>query len=161
MSTNPTKKNPDQNRLPSNQRAIDTDTLDGLLGFHMRLAMTKLRRSFLQHVADGAIRPGLASLLLLVSANRGISQVEVSRAMRIDKASLVPLLDKAEAAGWLRRNRSRVDRRRHELVLTRAGRKTAARIQNEIERHVKGFRDRFTENETAQLVEFLRRIYET
>jgi len=81
--------------------------------------------------------------------------------MRIDKASLVPLLDKAEAAGWLRRNRSRVDRRRHELVLTRAGRKTAARIQNEIERHEKGFRDRFTENETAQLVEFLRRIYET
>ena len=79
------------------RRPVDTQPLDGLLGFHIRLAMVELRRSFLRHVADGSVRPGLASLLQLVAANPGASQIELSRAMHTDKASLVSLLDQAEA----------------------------------------------------------------
>lgn len=103
------------------RRPLDTQPVDGLLGYHIRLAMMELRRNFFQHVGEGNVRPGIASLLQLVAANPGASQVELSRAMHVDKASLVALLDKAEGAGWLLRVRSKTDRRRHELRLTSAG----------------------------------------
>lgn len=140
--------------------ALDTQPLDGLLGFHVRLAMVELRRSFLRHVADGRVRPGLATLLQLVAANPGASQVELSRAMHVDKASLVALLDQAEAAGWLKRVRSKVDRRRHELKLTSQGETMAAMLRRQTTRHEKKYIDRFSPAELEQLVEYLRRIYD-
>jgi DNA-binding MarR family transcriptional regulator len=139
---------------------IDTKPLDDLLGYHVRLALMELRRSFFRHVAEGNVRPGLASLLQLVAANPGASQVELSRAMHIDKASLVSLLDQAEDAGWLKRVRSKEDRRRHELVLTPAGEATATKLHKQTMRHEKRFVDRFTPAELERVVEYLRRIYE-
>lgn len=147
-------------RSAHKRRHVDTRPLDELLGFHIRLAMVELRRSFLRHVADGAVRPGLATLLQLVAANPGASQVELSRALHIDKASLVALLDQAEAAGWLKRVRSKVDRRRHELKLTSQGETTAAMLRRQTTRHEKKYLDRFSPAELEQLVEYLRRIYD-
>ena len=139
---------------------IDTMALDGLLGFHIRLAMMELRRSFFEHVGDGSVRPGLASLLQLVAANPGASQVELSREMHIDKASQVSLLDQAESAGWLIRTRSKEDRRRHELKLTPKGEAMAAKIRKQTMRHEKKYVDRFSPEELKQLVEYLHRIYD-
>lgn len=142
------------------RRPVDTQPLDGLLGFHIRLAMMELRRSFFQHVADGGVRPGLASLLQLVAANPGASQVELSRAMHIDKASLVSLLDQAESSGWLNRVRSKEDRRRHELKLTPKGERMAASLRKQTMRHEKKYLDRFTPDELEQIVKYLQRIYD-
>lgn len=139
---------------------IDTQPLDSLLGYHIRLAMMELRRSFFRHVAGSGVRPGLASLLQLVAANPGASQVELSRAMHIDKASLVSLLDKAEAGGWLKRVRSKEDRRRHELALTPAGEQIAATLRKQSLRHEKKYVDRFSPSELEQFVKYLRRIYD-
>ena len=122
--------------------------------------MMELRRSFFRHVEDGDIRPGLASLLQLVAANPGASQIELARVMHIDKASLVALLDRAESAGWLNRVRSREDRRRHELVLTPLGESITAKIRKQTVRHEKRYYDRFSSKEISRLVEYLRRIYD-
>jgi DNA-binding MarR family transcriptional regulator len=140
--------------------SLDTKSLDVLLGFHTRLAMMEIRRSYLRHVGHGEVRPGLASLLQLVAANPGASQIEISRAMHIDKASLVSLLDKAESAGWLNRERSEEDRRRHELVLSPTGEKMAAKLRRQTLRHEEKFLKRFSASELKQLVAYLRRIYE-
>lgn len=121
--------------------------------------MMELRRSFFRHVGDGGVRPGIASLLQLVAANPGASQVELSRAMHVDKASLVALLDKAEGAGWLKRARSKADRRRHELHLTQAGQEAAEKIRLQMQRFEKKYLDRFAPEELAELVDYLRRIY--
>lgn len=140
--------------------SMDTRPLDDLLGFHTRLAAMQIRRSYLANVGNGEIRPGIASLLLLVAANAGASQTDVSRAMHVDKASLVAMLDKAEASGWLQRIRSSEDRRRHELSLTDAGQEMATSLRRQISLHQKKFVDRFTPGELATLVELLRRIYD-
>jgi DNA-binding MarR family transcriptional regulator len=147
-------------KKPRRRPPVDVAPLDSLLGFHVRLAMMELRRSFFRHVADGDVRPGLASLLQLVAANPGASQVELSRAMHIDKASLVSLIDRAEEAGWLNRVRSKIDRRRHELQLTAAGQRTAEKIRRQTTRHEKKYVDRFSATELEKLVDYLRRIYD-
>jgi DNA-binding MarR family transcriptional regulator len=157
------KKRTHTTRTPRRERgsrpAVNTDVLTGLLGFRVRLAMTELRRSYLKNVADGGIRPGFASLLQLIAVNRNASQAELAAALHLDKATLVALIDKAESAGWLSRQRAREDRRRHELVLTPKGIEKVKNLARQTDQFDKKFRARFTARELAQLMEYLERIY--
>lgn len=137
----------------------DSSALDGLIGFHIRLALLAMRRSFFQHVGDGGVRPGLSSLLQLVAINQGASQTQLSEALGIDKATIVSLIDDAEASGWIVRRRASDDRRRHELVLTGKGKKAAARLAKQTLEHEKKFRSRFSDRELADLIEYLQRIH--
>lgn len=130
-----------------------------LIGFHLRRAMATIIRSYNKNVLGGTIRPGLASLLRLVVDNHGASQVDLSRALQIDKATLVSLIDTAEEKGWLIRQRSTVDRRRHEVIPTSEGEKVAAELARQTMKNEKKFHARFTETELAQLIEYLERIY--
>ena len=57
--------------------------------------MAELRRNY-QHASGGKVRPALSSLLQLVASNHAASQVKLSRALHIDKATLVALIDTAE-----------------------------------------------------------------
>ncbi len=141
------------------ESATDSSALAGLIGFHIRLAMLAMRRSFFQHVGNGGVRPGLSSLLQLVAGNRGISQTQLSEALGIDKATIVSLIDDAESEGWLSRRRAADDRRRHELVLTAKGRKAAAKLAKQTREHEKKFRDRFSKQELEQFIDYLQRIY--
>jgi DNA-binding MarR family transcriptional regulator len=138
---------------------VNTDVLTGLLGFRMRLAMTELRRSYLRNVGDGGVRPGLASLLQLIAMNRSASQAELADALHLDKATLVALIDKAESAGWLSRQRAQEDRRRHELVLTQKGVEKVRNLSRQTDQFDKKFRARFTSKELTQLMDYLERIY--
>jgi len=138
---------------------VDTAVLDPLIGYHLRRAMAAVIRSYNQNVLGGAIRPGLASLMRLVATNHGASQVDLSRALQVDKASLVALIDTAEENGWLRRQRSKVDRRRHEVTVTAKGKKVVAELAEQTLQNEKQFYERFTEKELANLLEYLQRIY--
>ena len=59
--------------------------------------MTELRRSYLKNVAHGDVRPGSASLMQLIAVNHTASQAELAKALQIDKATLVALIDKKAA----------------------------------------------------------------
>jgi len=144
----------------SRDEGIDASGLEDLIGFNVRLALAELRRSYFLHVWGGNMRPGLASLLRLVAKNHGASQVELARAMHVDKATLVALMDTAEEEGWLKRQRSSTDRRRHEIILTPEGEKAVKELARQTLRHEKRFRSRFTDKELEKFLEYLRRIYQ-
>lgn len=139
---------------------VDTAPLDALLGFHVRIAMMTMRRSFLDSVAHGEVHPGLASLLQLVRVNPEASQVDLARALYVDKATLVALLNKAESLGWVTRLRSTYDRRRHVVRLTAEGEKRMRDIAREMQLHEKTYLRRFSAQEMETLVGLLRRIYD-
>jgi DNA-binding MarR family transcriptional regulator len=137
----------------------DQSALEDLIGFHIRLSMLALRRSFFQHVGDGGVRPGLSSLVQLLAANEGVSQTELSESLGIDKGTIVSLIDTAESSGWITRARAEHDRRRHELVLTDKGKAVAKELGEQTREHEKKFRARFTDEELANLIDYLKRIY--
>jgi DNA-binding MarR family transcriptional regulator len=141
------------------QSSVDVSALEDLIGFHVRLAMLALRRSFFRHVGDGDVRPGLASLLQILSSNQAASQSELAASIGIDKATIVSLVDAAESSGWIQRTRDTRDRRRHVLVLTEKGKKAVNRLRKQTRSHERKFRARFTEQELNELIEYLRRIY--
>jgi DNA-binding MarR family transcriptional regulator len=92
-----------------------------------RLAAT-VRREFSnrmvgeQWARDANLRRGCFGVLRVVEQAGGpISQREVAEQTGIDASDVVDLVDRLEAAGYLRRRRDDRDRRRYALELTPAG----------------------------------------
>ena len=100
------RKTPSQSADLRAQTAIglDLDCLPTLLGFNIRRAQIALWRDFNRNVAQGYVRPGVFSALLLARANPGIAQIEIANQLGIDKASVVALVDRMEDAGWVTRS---------------------------------------------------------
>src|SRR3982750_3767214 len=127
---------------------LDLGNLPDLLGYNIRRAQMVLWRDFLQSVDAGAgIRPGVFSLLLLVSRNPGAAQIEVARALAIDKASIVAVIHRLEKARLVERRRSTVDRRRQGLFLTPLGARRVALLKGRMRRHERRFLDRMSPTE--------------
>jgi DNA-binding MarR family transcriptional regulator len=140
---------------------LDLDCLPTLLGFNIRRAQIALWRDFNRNVAEGYVRPGVFSALLLASANPGIAQIEIANQLGIDKASVVALVDRMEDAGWVTRKRSTDDRRRQGIFLTPAGTKACRSLKKEMIDHERRFVSRYTDQELRTLIALLRRLHDT
>jgi DNA-binding MarR family transcriptional regulator len=139
---------------------LDLDCLPTLLGFNIRRAQIALWRDFNRNVAEGYVRPGVFSALLLARANPGIAQIEIANQLGIDKASVVALVDRMEDAGWVERRRSSEDRRRQGIFLTAAGAKTCRSLKTEMIDHERKFVSRYTDQELRTLIALLRRLHD-
>jgi DNA-binding MarR family transcriptional regulator len=141
-------------------RELELDILPSLLGVNIRRAQIALWRDFNRNVAEGDVRPGIFSALVLASANPGIAQIEIANQLGIDKASVVSLIDRMEHAGWVRRVRSSEDRRRQEISLTAGGTRALKSLRKEMIEHERKFVDRFTGQELKTLISLLRRLHD-
>jgi DNA-binding MarR family transcriptional regulator len=139
---------------------VDLDCLPTLLGFNIRRAQIALWRDFNRNVAEGYVRPGVFSALLLAQANPGIAQIEIANQLGIDKASVVSLVDRMEEAGWVTRRRSTDDRRRQGIFLTPAGTKSCRSLKKEMIDHERKFVSRYTDQELRTLIALLRRLHD-
>jgi DNA-binding MarR family transcriptional regulator len=139
---------------------LDLDCLPTLLGFNIRRAQIALWRDFNRNVAEGDVRPGVFSALLLAHANPGIAQIEIGNQLGIDKASVVTLIDRMEDAGWVVRKRSTDDRRRQGIFLTPAGTRTCRSLRKEMIEHERKFVSRYTDQELRTLIALLRRLHD-
>jgi DNA-binding MarR family transcriptional regulator len=139
---------------------IDLDCLPTLLGFNIRRAQIALWRDFNRNVAEGYVRPGVFSALLLARANPGIAQIEIGNQLGIDKASVVSLIDRMEEAGWVTRKRAAHDRRRQGIFLTAAGEKACRALKREMLDHERKFVSRYTDHELRTLIALLRRLHD-
>ena len=147
--------------MPKAQASLDLGNLPDLLGYNIRRAQVVLWRDFLTSVDAGAgIRPGVFTLLLLVSRNPGAAQIELARALAIDKASIVAVIHRLEKAKLVERRRSTVDRRRQGLFLTPLGSKRVALLRGRMRRHERRFLDRMSPSEARTLIRLLKRLYE-
>jgi len=139
---------------------LDLGELPTSLGYNLRRAQVALWRNFLQHVgAGGGLRPGAFALLLLVARNPGAAQVELARALSIDKASIVAVIDRLERAQLLERRRSSVDRRRQGLFLTPAGARRVTQLRGRLLEHEKRYLELMTPAESRLLLRLLKRLY--
>jgi DNA-binding MarR family transcriptional regulator len=149
-------------RPPANggTNGLNLDVLPSLLGFNVRRAQIALWRDFNRNVAEGDVRPGVFSALLLANANPGIAQIDIANHLGIDKASVVSLVDRMERSGWVQRKRSSEDRRRQGIFLTPAGSKSYKSLKKEMVEHERKFADRFSDNELKTLIGLLRRLHD-
>src|SRR5258708_4895656 len=85
--------------------------LPGLIGYNLRRAHQCSWRHYVATIGEGALRPGLFSLLVLAQENPGIAQVELGSHLGVDKARMGALLDRLARAELIESRRSTRDRR--------------------------------------------------
>jgi DNA-binding MarR family transcriptional regulator len=138
---------------------IKVGILPNLLGYNIRRAQIALWRDFSRTVGEGAFRPGMFSLLVLVDANPGIAQVDLARVLDQDKAAIVGLIDSLQRRRWLVRRKSSVDARRHGIFLTTAGKAGLEELRHEMLEHEQRFARLFSNDEMTALISLIRRIH--
>jgi len=138
---------------------INVGILPNLLGFNIRRAQIAMWRDFGRSATLSTVRPGMFSLLVLVEANPGIAQVDLSRELDQDKATIVGLIDALQKRRWLVRRKSSVDQRRHGIFLTAAGRHGLEALRRDMLEHEQRFTRLFSPDEMTMLVTLLRRIH--
>jgi len=102
-------------------RPIALDALDNHLGYFIRRLQVWIFQDFIRTLAPIDVSPAQFSVLVIVSANRGLSQTELAGTLGIERARLVRLLHRLQSRGLIARLRSSMDARRHELQLTPEG----------------------------------------
>ena len=139
---------------------LDFDELDQVLGFHVRQAQGTMHRRIIEVLSTADLTQKQAGSLWLIGANPGTSQIGVGGALRMDRATTMAIIDKLEGRDLVVRQRSTVDRRRHELYLTPTGQKLLVKVKKLVKDHERKFAARFSESELTTLIELLRRVYD-
>ena len=142
------------------QRAAPADLggLDALVGYVVRRAQLWMVQDFRRALKGLGITPAQFSVLRVIAANPGISQVRVAEALAIERARLVQMIDSLEAAGHVERTRSVVDRRSHALRLTEGGAALIERTQGPLEAHERNIVARIGAREKEELQRILARF---
>ena len=118
---------------------IGLDALAGHAGYAVRRFQIWVFQDFIRTLGAVDIRPTQYSVMTVIGANPGLSQMAVAKRLGIERARLVHLLDSLEQRDLVSRVKSAADRRSHALHLTARGRTALAqfkRLAAEHERHV-------------------------
>ena len=140
-------------------QGLDLDVLPSLMGFHVRLASLEIYRDFSEKMASLGLTQKQGAVLILIGANPGTSQITMAKLLGTDRATMMAMVNRLQAAHLIERRSSQTDRRRSALVLTEAGAQTLAELKHRLARHEKKFTDRFTRAELLQFTEFLSRVH--
>ena len=142
------------------ERQDDLAGLNGIVGFHIRLAHGAVYRHFTETFVDLDLTQKQVSALWLVSDRPGISQIDLGGRLRMDRATTMTIVNRMQDRGYMRREQSDSDRRKQALFLTDAGADALAKAKACIAEHEAWLKARFTPGEIEKLVEMLARIHE-
>jgi DNA-binding MarR family transcriptional regulator len=129
--------------------------LSQLIGYRLRVAQQAVFRDFA--VSVGELTPGRAGMLLLIEANPGVPQGRLAEAVKLERSTMVGVVDSLEERGLIERRRG-TDRRTNGLWLTRSGRILATRLRRRIARHEDRVAARLSSAERAQLLTLLEKL---
>lgn len=148
----------DVNPAPADD-AITAEFLETLVGYHIRRAQITTFREFSASVDNGKFSPPLFSVLSLVSENPGSSQAALADFLEVDRPAVLALVDRLEDRGLLTRERSKSDRRRQALFLTRKGESEYERLCQEVTAQDRRLAQKLTAAQRRRLAELLEQIW--
>ncbi|QWG20718.1 MarR family winged helix-turn-helix transcriptional regulator [Bradyrhizobium sediminis] len=118
---------------------VGLDALVGHVGYSIRRFQMWIFQDFIKTLSAVNIRPAQYSVMTVIGANPGMTQMAVAKRLGIERARLVHLLDSLEERNLVKRVPSRTDRRSHALHLTPGGQASLRQFKllaAEHERHV-------------------------
>ncbi|WP_321396877.1 MarR family transcriptional regulator [Emcibacter sp.] len=139
----------------SSGKPVSLKGLDDLLGYQLKRAQIVLQRDFLETLAPIGLTQRQGATLWLIKENPAISQSELATVLLMDRATMLVIIDKLSTRGLVKRKRSKVDRRRHELCLTEEGEALLAQAKELIKGHEERFKKLFSGEELASFFKFL------
>jgi len=118
-------------------------------GFLIAKAHQHLLTRFSEACLEIGLEPSHAGILVLLNAQGGMSQQQLSRSLRIDRTSMVKLVDSLEEKKHARRKDHPDDRRMYLVDITPAGKKALTALLKLAERMEESLLADFTEDERS------------
>jgi DNA-binding MarR family transcriptional regulator len=138
----------------------DIGAIKDILGFHIRLAHGTVYRHFMETFSDLDLTQKQVSVLWLVDDHPGIAQTDLAQRLRMDRATVMAIVNRLQDRKYLVRGRSLTDGRKQTLDLLPGGAKALGEAKTAIRAHENWLKQRFTDKEIARLIEMLARIHE-
>jgi DNA-binding MarR family transcriptional regulator len=132
--------------------------LDELVGYHMRRASAVIGNDFARAIAGTGMRQVLFGILSVIAANPGINQGNVGRALGIQRANMVSLVNELVDSALVLRETAADDRRAFALTLTSAGEAKVEQTLVRIRAHEDQLLSGLSTAERTQLIDLLARI---
>lgn len=130
----------------------------GYLGYQIRQAQAAVFRDLTAATADLEVTPGEYSLLTMIDANPGISQIDLAAIHKLDKSTLSLAVTRLVKRGLIRRVRSSDDDRANRLFLRAAGRGLLERVRERVEAQERTIDTALRPGERARMLDALQRI---
>lgn len=137
---------------------LEFGILSSLIGFHLRMAQLAVYDDFMRGAPVASLTPGQCAILILIDANKGLTQQQLCESIRIEKSTLVVRLHRLAERGLLKRVRSTDDRRQNTLELTSEGKKTLRAMTEFVTAHEQRLLADLSPSERKQLVSLLAKI---
>ncbi len=138
----------------------DIGEINEILGFHLRLAYGAVYRHFMETFAHLDLTQKQVSVLWLVDDHPDIAQTDLAQRLRMDRATVMAIVNRLQARHYLVRGKSAHDGRKQTLNLLPDGVTVLTEAKKAIRSHESWLRSRFTAMETAKLIAMLTRIHE-
>ena len=137
---------------------LKLDLLPGLIGYQLRLAQLAVFGDFAAELKEFDISPGRFGVLVLISANPGMTQSLLASATQLDRSTMVAVIDQLEGRNLVERRASPTDRRSNALVLTPAGENLLKQLKRRIKSHEARIAAAMTPLEKQVFVDLLTRV---
>ena len=137
----------------------DRDPLAGLPGYALRRAANAMMAELGALLAGEGLRVSDATVLILAGDGARPTASHIGKALDIQRANMVPLLDRLEAAGLIAREP--IDRKSLAIVLTAAGEAKLARVRKIIARFETTLLDKVPEQHRDHLLPALDALWRT
>jgi DNA-binding MarR family transcriptional regulator len=131
-------------------------SLEDLPGYLLRKAANAMMAELSAQLAPLELRIVDASVLLLVADGRDMTSSEIGKVLDIQRANMVPLLARLEAAGLIRREP--LDRKSQAILLTAAGQERMCDVRDITRRFEADLLERIPAPHRAHFVPALRAL---
>lgn len=131
------------------------------LGYLSRITRNVVTQSSGEFVDDMGFATGQVTLLGLISANDGVSQNDLARALLMRKSQVTALIHDLVLRGLVERNEAGNDRRFNALSLTKAGAVAWRQARGRIVRHSEQLQEGLEPAEREELSRLLRKLIAT
>jgi DNA-binding MarR family transcriptional regulator len=129
-----------------------------VLGLHLHVAHMFLLKSFATQLGRGQITPNWIGIVALVEAHPGISQIDLARLIRLERATIGVRIARSISANLIRREASASDRRKYALYLTAHGKRVLDQFRDRIPAHEREFTAALTPEERLTLRRLLDKL---
>lgn len=133
--------------------------LNRQLGFLLKDTTRRYTRRFEERAQALSLTLPQCRALLYLESNQGVSQKRLSELTELDPMTLVRILDRMEADGWVQRRFDPADRRAHSLWLTPKARPVLAHIGQLIAETRAETLHGLSNEERGKLIELLERVH--
>jgi DNA-binding MarR family transcriptional regulator len=134
---------------------VGLDGLVGHIGYSVRRFQIWIFQDFIKTLSAVNIRPAQYSVMTVIGANPGMTQMAVAKRLGIERARLVHLLDSLEARNLVKRIPSQTDRRSHALHLTPSGQASLRQFKMLAAEHERHVDEKIGQENRKQLLEIL------